>query len=120
MRASENIIASKRFPLTLVLGVFYDFGAKGGFVRELAGMTLEICARPSVHGAREPPSGREIVAAVSGRSHGESGFGDARDEPTFGEPPIFDRGLVPPAGRVGSGRGQGGGEISTNVCFDDA
>ena len=66
--------------LALVLGVLRDLRAEGGLVGEIARMAVEVGVLPFGDRPADAPAGREIVAAVARRQHGEGGVGNTRGE----------------------------------------
>ncbi len=97
--------------LALVLGILRDLGAEGGLVGELAGMAVEVGALPFGHRPADAPAGREIVAALACRQHGEGGVGNARGEEAVAAATKLDLGES--GGRV---VGHGGEGVRARSC----
>jgi hypothetical protein len=63
-----------------MLGVLHDLLPKGSLVGELSGMAVEVRALPFGNRPVDAPAGREIMAGLASRQHGQSRVADASDE----------------------------------------
>jgi hypothetical protein len=57
--------------LALMLGISMYARAEGGFVFQLAAMTVKVGACPFFHRRAQPPGRCEIIAAIDARHHDE-------------------------------------------------
>ena len=88
-----------------MLGVLRDLGAEGRLVGEFAGMAIEVRALPFGDRSADAPAGRQIMAAVARRQHGEGGVGNTRGEEAIAAATELD--VREYGGRVvGHGRGE--------------
>ena len=86
-RRRGNVATAERTRFALVLGVLRHLRAEGGLVGELARMAVEVGVLPFGDRPADAPAGREIIAAVACRQHGEGGIGNARGEEAIAAPP---------------------------------
>lgn len=77
--AGIDFATAKRYGMLLVESVLLDMRAKRRLVGKLAGMAVEIAARPFGHGPADTPAHDKIVPAVPDRNHGERRFTDKRN-----------------------------------------
>jgi len=80
-----------------MLGILMHTRPEGGFVLQLAAMTVEVGACPLFHRRAQPPCRREIIAPIGARHHGEGIVTDLGNEET-----------VMGAGKQSPRRGRGG------------
>src|SRR5512133_20050 len=80
VRIGAAVSTAERALFALMLGVLHDLRPEGRLVGEPAGMAVEVGALPFGNRPVDAPAGREIMAGVASRQHGEGRVADASDE----------------------------------------